>query len=104
VKSFILTLLISITFSIVFAQKEIFKQVNEVKNQTNSVDFSPFNIISSSNVVRSSFITNSTALQFNANKTMLLEIETKQPSFLSLSIPFSASSSFDLELIPNDIF
>jgi len=104
VKSFILTLLISISFSNVFAQKEIFKQVNEVKNKTNAVDFSPFDIISSSNVVRSSFITNSTALQLNANKTMLLEIETKQPSFLSLSIPFSASSSFDLELIPNDIF
>ncbi|CAH0995081.1 hypothetical protein EMA8858_01201 [Emticicia aquatica] len=102
-KYFFTCLLLIVTLRI-SAQKTVFNQINSFKSQINATFFSPFNITTSLTNVSNSFSVNNTSLQLNANAADLRQIESTKPALLNLSVPFSFTNNFDLELIQIDIF
>ena len=97
-------LLLLLAFSNLFGQKQVFKDINAVRNSVSATEASPFRISTAAQTFSNSFIVNSTALQFEANKSILQQIEANKPAFLNLTIPVSTKSNIILELIPNNIF
>jgi hypothetical protein len=88
------------------AQNRIVNQLNQVRATTVSTKYTLFSRpLSSARLAADSvFVPGATVYRFSLNKETASLVENQPTPFLELSLPFSASQSFDLELIPFTIF